>query len=218
LNENGDFSQGQDHWADASQPLSTTKRGYNIEKGEYGEIWIENPNDHKLDLITLAQGPWTLPHVPKSSFYLKDHKLQLQADVMVVEDQVLPHHNRSQNRVAIAFDFKKIDGSVYSPSFLFPDSVFSEFDVYQRNISWTCEETLQAGAVVYDADQLPFGYWKHYIINLNDFFLNGFGIDGCGGWSRVWYNQSFVNQWYLVIENMASKCTARIRDVELCET
>ena len=218
INLNGDFSQGMDHWADASRPLPTTTRGYDVERGEYGEIWIENPNDETLDLVTLAQGPWTHPSIPRSSFDLKDHRFRLEADVMVVEDQTLPYHNRSQSRVAIAFAFNKTDGSIYSPKFFFLDTIFSEFDVYHRNVPWTCKQTLAGGSVVYHVDQLPFGLWRHYSIDVNDFFLNGFGANSCGGWGKDWHDQSFINQWYLVVENMASRTKARIRRVKLYQT
>jgi hypothetical protein len=217
-NVNGDFFQGLDHWsADNHFGLPTTKWGYEIKAGEYGEIWIENPNDEKLDLVTLAQGPWTHPDIPRSSFDLRDHRFRLEAEVMVVADQILPYNNRSQSRVAIAFDFRRLDGSAYSPTFLFPYDVFSEFDVYQRNVTWTCEQTRKAGALTHHVDQLPFGLWRHYSIDVNDFFLNGFGDNSCGGWGKDWFDQSFINQWYLVVENMASMTKARIRNVRLYE-
>jgi hypothetical protein len=217
INENTDFSSGLDHWsADHHFGLPTTDWGYDVKRGEYGEIWIENPNDRQLDLVTLAQGPWTHPDIPKSKFYLRDNRLRLEAEVMIVEDQVLPHTKLSYTRVAIAFDFKKIDGSIYSTKFLFPTSIFSEYDIYQRNNPWGCE-TKEVGTISYHVDQLSLGQWRHYSIDINDFCISGFGTDKCGGWGEDWHDQSYVNQWYLVVENQAAETRARIRNVQLYE-
>jgi len=177
---------------------------------------MENPDDRTFDHVVLAQGAWSHPDLPKSGLYLKDHPLRLEADVMVVQDERLPGKTNSYSRVAIAFDCKKIDGSTYSSQYLFPDSIFSEYDVYRRNIAWGCE-TKDVGVITYHADQIPVGQWRHYSMHVNDFFLTGFGLDECGGWERGFYEKSYLNMWYLVIENLASITRARLRNVELYE-
>jgi hypothetical protein len=134
---------------------------------------------------------------------------------MVVEDETLPGRN-SLSRVAIAFDCKKVDGSAYSSQFLFPDSIFSEYDVYRRHITWGCE-TKDLGVITYYVDQIPMGIRRHYNIDVNDFVLRGFGNSTCGGWGNQFHDQCYLNMWYLVIENLASMTKARLRNLELYE-
>jgi len=134
---------------------------------------------------------------------------------MVVEDEPIPDKNKSWSRVAIAFDLKKIDGTEYSLQSLLPDSIFSEFDIYRRNFRGCASKEL--GVIEYHVDQIPVGQWRHYNIDINDFIQHGFGIVGCDSWGKEWHDQSFVNQWYLVIENLASRTKARVKNLELYE-
>jgi hypothetical protein len=220
LNMNRDFSQGLDHWDILHKntlppPPPTSTWGYEIKRGEYGEIWMKNPDDRALDHVTLAQGAWSHPDLPMSALYLKDHNLRLEANVMVVQDETQPGKN-SLSRVAIAFDCKKLDGSAYSSQFLFPDSIFSEYDIYRRHITWGCE-TKDLGVITYYIDRIPMGTWRHYNVDINDFVLRGFGNSTCGGWGNQFHDQSYLNMWYLVIENLASTTKARLRNLELYE-
>jgi len=67
----------------------------------------------------------------------------------------------------------------------------------------------------YHADQLPFGQWKSYRIDLNNFLRTGWC--NVGGWGEEICNMSRIQAWYLVVENTAARTKASWRKVRICE-
>jgi outer membrane murein-binding lipoprotein Lpp len=218
LNPNGDFSEGVKYWgAGSGGELRNARWGYEVVRNEYGEIWLDNPNIDNWPNAALAQGVVGLRS--PETWYLKDKHFMLEADAMVVEDE--PHDRRGWSRVAIVIWIKKIDGGDYNINGKVTPDLYTEYDIYRRNFPYYSYEDFISGnfrnfptdVYEYHADQLPFGYWKPYKIDVTEFLQNGY--NGIGGWGSEIYNISRIHAWYLVVENTAAKTTARWRKVKI---
>jgi hypothetical protein len=138
---------------------------------------------------------------------------------MVVEDE--PYDQKGWNRVAIVIMMKRIDGGDYNINGKVTPDLYTEYDIYRRNFPYYSYEDFISGnfknfptdVYEYHADQLPFGYWKPYKIDVTEFLQNGY--NGIGGWGSEIYNISRIHAWYLVVENTAAKTTARWRKVKI---
>jgi predicted hydrocarbon binding protein len=213
LNPEGDFSEGGKYWgAGQGGELRNAKWGYEIKPREYGEIWLDNPNIDNWPNAALYQG--TVGLHSSETWYLKNKHFMLEADAMVVEDK--PYDPRGWSRVAIVIMIKRIDGRDYNIRGRITPFLYTEYDIYRRNFPWDGYrdwKDLPTDVYEYHADQLPFGYWKPYKIDVTEFLQNGY--NGIGGWGSEIYNISRIHAWYLVVENTAAKTTARWRKVKI---
>jgi hypothetical protein len=219
-NTNGDFCYADLFWHPEHEVtelgyrhgLPDTKWWYKIQSSEYGEIWIDNPNQELWDHVSLVQYSFQFP--PKPQWTLANNHLTLDAEVMVPKPDApyTPDPSTSWSRVAIAFQLKRTDGLNYvleeGKEFT---ELYSEFDVYRHNAKYF--HFKGSNVYEYPADQLKPGDWRLYHIDLNDFFKNGYG--NLGGWPDELIEFTYLSAWYLVVEVLGSRMSAAWKNIAL---
>jgi hypothetical protein len=224
INPNGDFSEGGKYWKGGWVGHTDAKNvtaGIKIIENDHGEVWLDNPDSSAHANTALMQATDSLQkqaNIRLNKWSLLDHHLMLEADVRIDFDE--PYSAESWSRVAIAFWIQRsyragprcpwftIKGNEY-------EKLFTEYDVYRRNIDFLGYNALDWGGDVneYPADQLPIGYWKPIKIDLNEFMANGY--NSLGGWGQDNNEMAYLSAWYLVPEAKGAKLQASWRRVKI---
>jgi len=221
VNPNWDFSLGQVWWNPHSGgQLRSASWGYKIVPDQYGQVWLDNPDLTNCPNAAMPQDVTCngklLDNIDLSEWYLKGKHFTLETEVMVNEDVV--HDSRGWSRVAVVVTMRKIDGSSYNVRGMITTDLYTEYDVYRRNVSWdgySDWRNEQTDVYEYPADQLLLGSWKPYKIDVTEFLQTGY--KKIGGWGAEIYNMSRIQAWYLVVENTAARTAASWRRVKVCE-
>jgi len=221
INPNWDFSLGQLWWNPHSGgQLRSASWGYKIVPGQYGQVWLDNPALGNCPNAAMPQdviiNGKLLGDVQLREWYLKGKHFTLEADVLVNED--VAHDRRGWSRVAVVVTMRRIDGAAYNVRGMITTDLYTEFDVYRRNVSWNGYSDWRnepTDVYEYDADQLSLGNWKSYVIDVTEFLQTGYG--NIGGWGEEVYNASRIQAWYLVVENTAGRTEASWRRIKVCE-
>jgi hypothetical protein len=219
MNPNWDFSQGVRWWnPHYGGELEGAQWGYQIAPGHYGAISLDNPNLNNWPNAAMPQEVILkgrlLGSVPLEEWHLRDRQFILEADVLVNEDA--PHDTKGWSRVAIVIGTRRIDGKFYDIRGRRAFTLYTEYDVYRRNVRWEGYEDWKYGptdSYEYHAEQLPLGSWKSCVIDVSEFLRNGF--KNIGGWGDEIYNMSRIQTWYLAIENTAASTRAAWRRVKI---
>ena len=221
INPNWDFSLGELWWNPHSGGrLRGASWGYKIVPGQYGQVWLDNPELGNCPNAAMPQdvifNGKLLGYVPLSEWYLEGKHFTLEADVLVNED--MAHDPRSWSRVAVVVTMRRIDGAMYNVRGMFTTDLYTEFDVYRRNVSWDGYSDWRnepTDVYEYHADELSLGNWKSYVIDVTEFLQTGYR--GIGGWGEEIYNVSRIQAWYLVVENTAARTETSWRRIKVCE-
>jgi hypothetical protein len=227
LNLNGDFSEGTKYWKGGyvgAGDGTNAKAGIRIFPRDHGEVWLDNPDRNSHANSALMQAVDTLERqagIQCSNWFLRDHHLMLEAEVRIDYDQ--PYSDDSWSRVAIATWIQRIDPSKFEPDDMLQFSIggnlysklFTEFDVYRRNVQFLGYNAFASGGNVneYPADQLPIGYWKPYKIDLNQLIMGGY--NALGGWGKENHDEAMLYAWYLAPEAKGSKLQASWRRIKI---
>lgn len=217
----GSFCPGIELWApehaltELGYPngLPNTKWGYEIEECGSGRIWIDNPDPKIWDHASLVRYSNWFP--PESQWLLEGNQLTLKAEVMIPELDI-PHVSDPEefwSRIAIAFQWKRIDGLPYNVDGVKQHYVYSEFDVYRHNMDYF--HSRGSNVYEYHVGQLEPGIYKNYMIDVNDFFLNGYGSRT--GWGVDFYGGTILAAWSLVVETLGSRISAAWKNVKLAK-
>jgi hypothetical protein len=216
LNRNGDFASQIEYWhpwhgvSEIGYPngLPTTQWSYCIRPGECGVISIDNPNSQLYDHAALSQ--WSSDFPPYRQWSLSQNALNLEAEVMLVEQDVL-YGGDSWNRAAIAFQWSRRDFTDYTIDDIKHRFIYSELDFYRNRSTYFHEK----GGDVYEyhAHQVEAGQFKKISIDLNDFFRDGF--DNRGGWGDELCENSRLSAWYLVVETRGGRIDSAWRNVRI---
>jgi len=221
INPNWDFSLGELWWNPHSGgQLGSASWGYKIVPGQYGQVWLDNPDLNNWPNAAMPQDVTCsgklLGNIQLSEWYLKGKHFTLEADVLVNED--VARDSKGWSRVAVVVTMRRIDGGAYNVRGRITTDLYTEYDVYRRNVSWDGYSDWRnepTDVYEYHADQLSFGHWKTYKIDVTEFLETGYG--NVGGWGEEIYNTSRMQAWYLVVENTAARTEASWRRIKMCE-
>jgi hypothetical protein len=227
INPNGDLSEGDKYWKGGYVGAGNARNataGIRILANDHGEAWLDNPDLNAHTSTALMQAVDTLKReagIECATWFLRDHHLMLEADVRIDYDQ--PYAQDSWSRVAIATWVQRMESSYLNSNSVPYFSVkgntysklFTEFDVYRRNVPFLGYYATSSGSNVneYPADQLPVGYWKPYKIDLNELIMNGY--NALGGWGKENHDVAMLCAWYLAPEAKGSKLQASWRRIKI---
>jgi hypothetical protein len=221
VNPNWDFSLGEAWWNPHSGgQLGSASWGYKIVPGQYGQVWLDNPDLTNCPNAAMPQDVTCngklLGDIDLSEWYLKGKHFTLETEVLVNED--VAHDSSGWSRVAVVVTMRRIDGGSYNVRGRMTTDLYTEYDVYRRNVSWDGYSDWRnepTDVYEYHADQLSLGNWKPYKIDVTRLLQTGYG--DIGGWGAEIYNTSRIQAWYLVVENTAARTEASWRRVKVCE-
>ena len=215
------------YWYAILQPVSQRINwGYHIEKGQYAEIWLNNPLmgrwEENPGTYTFKQHTNDVGPIPDEQWHLKGRRWFLECDAMVVENKVAENTlEYAWSRVALVVDTADIrrtdTNHVLTQVGKNKWEIFSsEYDIFQYNVHFKQFPAYlwDGNTNEYPADQIPLGEWRHYVVDLTELIRDGY--KGWGGFGSELYDKFKILGWGMAVENFGNITTrARIRNVKI---